>query len=146
MRTPWLLAAACAALTACGDDDGASADAAFADAADPRGRFTLGWSIDDGAAPLACADVNASTISVSAFPEGAAFGMTDALSCTPGAGMTRLLAAGRYDVTIGLVAAEGELAEPVVLRDVVIEPGRDTSLGEVAFTVDATGGFRFQID
>ena len=145
MRT--LLACLCllALAAACGDDNTAADAAPRPDAVDPHGRFTMSWTISDGNAPLACGDVGARSIAVTAFPRGAAFADTDALSCEGGSGTTHLLEAGAYNVTLELVAFEGSLADPVRDNDVVINPGQDTDLGTVEFVVVPRGGFRFRV-
>jgi hypothetical protein len=114
------------------------------DAAVP-GTITLGWSISHAAAPLTCADVSASTVSVEIVRDGDAFGVVDTFTCTAGTGTSRMLEPGLYHLKISLSGTGGTLDGPENVRDVTVSPGGVATVPPVAFDVDPTGGLKLRI-
>ena len=133
------------ALIGCGQD-GALVDASTAsiDAPPSQGRIALAWTLFDGPTPVSCAAVGASTIRVAALPDPGVFAEVDALSCGAGMGETRLLEAGRYDVTVELRAGGAAIGE-VRFDDIEIVGGETLDLGAAEFAVTATGTLMFRL-
>ncbi len=141
-RRLWAVALATVpAVVACGDDTGPP-DARGIDAAPAPGSLSLTWSIEDRGTALTCAQVGAASVTLSIVPDDQPFGSTDVLTCAPGAGTSRQITPGVYDVTATL---SGVATEGVRFDDVVVAPGADTALGAAAFEVLAEGGFTFNI-
>jgi hypothetical protein len=134
-----------AALTAsCGDDSGLP-DARVIDGPPDAGTLSLSWTLADGGTAVTCDQVGAVTVTLSILPMNAPSGFTEPFTCGSARGTSGPIAPGQYTVTISLAGAAGTVAT-VPARTVTVTSGQDTSLGAVAFEVDATGGLRFLID
>jgi hypothetical protein len=127
----------------CGDDTGPP-DARGFDGPPAGGRISLSWTIEDpDGAPLTCADVGTSFVSLTMVPDGQPFGVTDVIECAAGEGESRLLAPDSYRVTVALAGVESEEVE---LNDVVVEVDQTTPAGDVVFVVDPRGGLTLRVD
>lgn len=138
MKRAWIVLA----LAACGDDTGPP-DARRIDAEPPGGTVSLTWSIEDtDGNAVTCAEVGATSVSVTLVPTETPFGVTDVIECGMLEGTSREVLAGRYNVSVSLV---GVTAEPVLFPNVQVESGQDTVLGAAGFEVVVEGGFEFRI-
>ncbi len=147
LRPPSVLAAALVAvggLAGCGDD-ASPFDARTYDAEIPNGSMSLTWSIVDEGVARTCAEVGATTVTLSIVPDDQPFGTTDVLSCSNGMGGIDDILPGRYDVSVTMAGTAGMLGEPAGFPDIDIVSGQDSALGNALFEVDADGGFRFRI-
>jgi hypothetical protein len=139
MRAPGLLLILMVA--ACGDDTGPP-DARRPDAPPPGGTVSLTWTITDEGAPLTCAQVGSTLVSLTMVPQDQVFGVTDAFSCASGGATSRTLAEGVYDISVSLGGVD---IDALRFDDVTVTAGQDTALGVAAFEVNAEGGFQFTI-
>ena len=128
-------------LAACGDDSGLP-DARQPDAPPPGGTVSLTWAIGHEGAALTCAQVGATVVSVTMLPEEGVFGITDAFPCGDGAGTTRSVPPGRYDVDVSL---GGVAIDAFRVDDVDVPAGGDAPIGAVAFEVEPVGGFTLRV-
>lgn len=124
----------------------ATPDASFVDAPPSQGTLSLSWRLTDGTGDITCADVAGLSVRMLVTPAIGGFADIDIFGCTAGSVTSRGFDATTYDVRLELSAAAGLLATPVVINDVVVEPGRDTNLGEFVFEVPAIGNLQFTID
>lgn len=127
-------------LAACGDDAGPP-DARVIDATPAGGTISLTWRIADDAGPLTCQQVLARDLNLTLTATDSVFSVSDILDCPTGAGTTRTVPAGTYNIQVGL---GGVGVAPITFQDVVVHSGQDTPIGDVAFHLDALGGFSFQ--
>jgi hypothetical protein len=105
----------------------------------------LTWTISNQGAPLTCAQIAGSSVTVAIVPVGALAGVIDSFSCTSLMGMTRQLPVGDYDLEITLEGSGGTLSGPV-RRLAVSVPASSTGVVEaIAFDVDPRGNLSFQI-
>jgi len=150
LRTPSrpsvaVLAAAAAALAGGCSDDVALTDARpQIDAAIP-GQLALSWTLAHAAAPLTCADVGASTVTVDIVHDGDAFGVVDTFACGAAMGTSRMLAPGLYQLKLSVSGTGGTLDGPEPVRDITVPPGGVGTVPPVAFDVDPTGGLKFRV-
>ncbi len=134
----WMLIAGCG-------DDVALIDARQPiDAAAP-GQASLRWTLGHNGAPLTCAAINATTVSVEIAKDGDAFGVVDSFACDAAMGTTRMLVPGLYWLRLSVTGVGGTLDGPEEIRDVVVPPGAAVMVPAVAFDVDPTGGLSFRI-
>ncbi len=140
--------ALCAALAAlgCGDDDGADpVDADLTPDASTRGTISFSWSLSDGSGPIDCADVDATTVSITLLPVGVIGSESDAFSCDSGSATTRGLIPREYDLELAVRTTEGDLTERIAMPGITVDPLQDTNIGNIEFTVDPVGNFTFQL-
>lgn len=135
------------ALSSCGDD-AVAVDASLVDAPPVTGTFSMSWTISDGSGTITCGDVGASSVSVTLIPDGSFSGEVEAFSCASGAGASRGIAPGLYDVTIDVSASLGRslLGEAVKLQDIEIVANNNTTLPAQEFVVEPVGSFSFFVD
>lgn len=133
-------------IAGCGDDDRPAADAAPQPPdANVSGTITFSWAISDGDSPLACTDVDATTVSISLQPVGVVGGETDAFTCAVGEATTRGLPPRDYNVELSLRTTEGLLTDRIVRSNITVSPQQDTDLGAIEFVVNPVGSFSFTI-
>lgn len=144
LRWIWGPAVLAALAAGCNDEVALTDARPQIDAAVP-GTLALTWSIAHGAAPLTCADVSASTVSVEIVHDGDAFGVVDSFTCTSGAGTSRMLEPGLYHLKVSLIGTGGTLDGPELVRDLTVPPGGVATVPPVAFDVDPTGGLKLRI-
>jgi hypothetical protein len=137
VRPTGYLAAGTVLLVACGDDAGLP-DARVIDGSPPGGTLSLTWTLADGETPVTCDQVGAATVTLSIIPVGQPFGVTEAFGCTSAQGTTRVIAAGRHDVTATL-GGGGAIAPAVLRLGVEVRSNEVTAVEAIAFDVDATG-------
>ena len=135
-----------ALIAGCGDDDQPAADAAPQPPdANVSGTITFSWTITDGDSTLACADVDATTVSITVQPVGVVGGETDAFGCGGGEATTRGLPPRDYNVELSLRTTEGLLTERIARGNVTVSPQQDTDLGAIEFVVNPVGSFSFTL-
>jgi hypothetical protein len=147
MKKTWMLRGAAVALlwtAACGDDSGPADAGTPIDAAPEVGRIQLAWTLLDDGVEVSCDAVGASTVRISALPDPGFVAEVDALTCSSGSGETRLLAQGRYDVTVDLRAG-GATIGTVEVPNVEVVAGETADLGTLEFEVAATGTLTFTL-
>jgi hypothetical protein len=143
VRPTGYLAAGTVLLVACGDDAGLP-DARVIDGSPPGGTLSLTWTLADGETPVTCDQVGAATVTLSIIPVGLPFGVTEAFGCTSAQGTTRVIAAGRHDITATL-GGGGAIAPAVLRLGVEVRSNEVTAVEPIAFDVDATGGLRARV-
>jgi len=146
MRGPGLVCVALFTLIACGGDDTADpVDADMTPDADVSGTLSFSWTLTDGATPITCADVDATTVSITLLPIGVVGSDADAFGCAEGEATTRGFRARDYDVEIAVRTTEGDLTDRIVMNNVTIEENGNTDLGAVVFDVVRNGSFTFNL-
>jgi hypothetical protein len=121
---------------ACGSDAGPP------DARVP-GTVSLTWTLHSGSRLLFCAAVDAATVQTTIT--AGAFTAVDVFSCATAMGTSRPILPGTYAVSVEVDGASGPISPVQHLDNIVVTAGHDTSLGNLDFAVDATGGLRFTV-
>lgn len=135
------LAILAAVVMGCGGGGSSSADAG-PDARVPAGFISVAWTINFQGAPSTCAAVGNPPVTVTAQPLDGVVAQIDTFSCSSMMGTTRAFPVGRYNVTVSL----GQLDDSDPFTNVMVEDGRDTNLGSVAFDVTANATLQFKLD
>jgi hypothetical protein len=130
-----------AGLLGCGGGGSSNADAG-PDARVPAGLIGFSWTVSLEGNPSTCAAVGNPPVTITARPTDGVVAEIDSFSCTSMMATTRPFPVGTYDVTVSL----GQLDESQVFNDVVVEDGRDTQLGAIAFDVTADATLQFKLD
>src|SRR3954468_17655675 len=73
----------------------------------PRGSVLAAWSITVRSQPIACARVGAASVSLLLHNRASGADVTSTFACTDAQGTTTPMAAGTYDATLTLHAANG---------------------------------------
>ncbi len=106
----------------------------------PRGAASAAWSITVLGQPTTCAQVGATSVSLLLHNRASGTEITAAFTCTNTQGKTALVAAGAYDATLTLHAADGTiLATAPIQAGVTIGAGQLAALAPVAFVVSDHG-------
>lgn len=98
-------------------------DAGAPDAAPSTGRFSVAWTLQDGARALTCADVGGTLLSVEVTGPEVSIGYVEAFTCSAGEGTSKALPPGVYDLAFELVGKSGTLARPTSQRVTVTSNG-----------------------
>lgn len=102
-----------------------------------HGSIGLQWRITDGAAPLTCAEAGAVGIWVVSTREDSGEKFYDSLDCIDGAGSTRGLPVGNYQVEISLLDERNLAIGQSVSLQASIDFGSDyEDLGEVELVIE----------
>lgn len=128
----------------CSDDVGLP-DARPPTDAPPPGQLMLSWSISNMGAPLTCAQIAGSSVTVEIVPVGALAGVVDSFSCTSLMGVTRQLPVGDYDVEVTLQGSGGTLSGPVARLAVTVPASGTGVVDPIVFEVDPRGDLSFNI-
>ena len=105
-----------------------------------RGSVSAAWSITLLDQPTTCARVGASTVIVLLHPRASGADITAAFPCTDTQGTTAPVAAGAYDATLSLQAADGTiLATAPIQAGVTVGATPVEALAPVVFAVSNRG-------
>ena len=105
-----------------------------------RGSVSAAWSITLLGQPTTCARVGASTVIVLLHPRASGADITAAFACTATQGTTAPVAAGAYDATLSLLAADGSiLATAPTQAGVTVGATPVVALAPVVFAVSNRG-------
>ena len=105
-----------------------------------RGSVSAAWSITLLGQPTTCARVGASTVIVLLHPRASGADITAAFPCTDAQGTTTPIAAGVYDATLSLQAADGSiLATAPTQAGVTVGATPVAALAPVVFAVSNRG-------
>jgi len=105
-----------------------------------RGAASAAWSITAAGRPATCAQVGAASVSLLLHSRGSGGDVTSVFACTDPEGTTRPIAAGAYDSTLTLRAADGAtIATAPTQTAVTIGAGQVAALAPVTFTADGPG-------
>jgi len=126
---------------------GGTPDAGTADAAVLNGTMSLTWRITDmGGNALACDDIAAGSVTITAQPTAGGFAVSAPFTCSDGSGTASGIAPGTYDVTVRLTSTLGTLATGALMSGVEVVTNQDVALGEQVFAVDPSGNVSFRVD
>lgn len=125
------------AVAACSGGTGLP-DASVMDAQPSTGRFTVAWTLADGARTLTCDDVGGQVLSVAVTGPAIGGGYAEAFSCANGVGTSKALPAGVYDLAFELVGKSGSLATPAGQR-VTIAAGGTVTAAPLSIALAANG-------
>jgi hypothetical protein len=133
-------------IVGCGGGDG-GADAGDIDAPVTRGTIAFAWAIQDtNGDPLACDDIGAGSVSITATPAAGGFGQVDPFSCAAGSGVSQPLEPTTYNVQFRLSGTAGTMDEPAAMTGVEVVANQQVDLGSITFAVDPVGNITFQVD
>jgi hypothetical protein len=105
-----------------------------------RGSVSATWSITVLSQPTTCARVGAASVIVLLHPRVSGAAITSAFACTDTQGTTAPVAAGEYDATLSLQAADGTiLATAPTQAGITIGAAQVVALTPVTFTVSNRG-------
>ena len=105
-----------------------------------RGSVSAAWSITLLGQPTTCARVGASTVIVLLHPRASGADITAAFPCTDTQGTTAPVAAGAYDATLSLQAADGTiLATAPIQAGVTVGATPVEALASVVFAISNRG-------
>ena len=104
------------------------------------GSVSATWSITVLSQPTTCARVGAASVIVLLHPRVSGADITSAFACTDTQGTTAPVAAGEYDATLSLQAADGTtLATAPTQASITIGAAQVVALAPVVFAVSSRG-------
>jgi hypothetical protein len=135
----WAPIAALALAAAAGCSGGSGfPDAGPGDAPPPTGKFSVAWSIADGARAVTCDEVGGLVVSVEVTSPALNGGFVEAFTCGLGTNTSRDLPVGLYDLSFELVGRSGTLGTLLVQR-VMVTADAVTPTADLLFPVKAEG-------
>lgn len=129
--------AAALALAACSGGSGFP-DAGETDAPPPTGKFSVAWTIADGARMLTCDEVGGLVVSIEVTSPALGGGFVEAFTCGLGTNESRAVPVGLYDLSFELVGRSGSLGTLPVQR-VMVSADSVTPVAPLHFPVRAQG-------
>lgn len=119
-------------------------DAGVPDAPAASGRFTVAWTLADGARVLTCEDVGAQLLTVTVTGPAIGGGYAEAFTCANGVGTSKELPVGVVDLTFELVGRSGSLSTPPAQRLTIPRDGTVTA-APLALQLQAQGGLNARL-
>jgi hypothetical protein len=113
-------------------------DAGEMDAPPPTGKFSVTWTIADGAQPLTCDEVGGLVVSIEVTSPAIGGGFVEAFTCGLGTNLSRAVPVGVYDLNFELVGRSGTLGTLPSQR-VMVSADSVTPVTALLFPVRAQG-------
>jgi hypothetical protein len=132
-----VLLAAAIAVAGCSGGSGFP-DAGPTDAPPPTGKFSVAWTIADGARALTCEEVGGLVVSIEVTSPAIGGGFVEAFTCGLGNNQSRAVPVGVYDLTFELVGRSGSLGILPAQR-VTVSADAVTPVAALQFPVRAQG-------